>query len=56
MKDFFSDLSESLSSNRYERTVVFSGKVNRFDGNIIQCDGFPAHVGTLCRVQISGNE
>ena len=53
MKDFFSDLSENLSKRIYEKTIIFSGKVNRFDGNIIQCDGFPAHVGTLCKVQIS---
>lgn len=56
MKDFFSDLSENISNISYDKPVSFSGKVNRFDGNIIQCDGFPAHVGTLCKVHISQEE
>ena len=49
---FFSDLSENLSNRIYENNYFF-WQGNRFDGNIIQCDGFPAHVGTLCKVQIS---
>lgn len=53
MKDFFSELSEDISKIDYDKPVAFSGKVSRFDGNIIECDGFPAHVGTLCKVQIS---
>ena len=53
MKDFFSELSKDIDHMRYHKPVTFSGKVNRFDGNIIQCDGFPAHVGTLCTVKIS---
>jgi flagellum-specific ATP synthase len=55
MKDFFSDLSEDISEIGFDRPVAFSGKVNRFDGNIIQCDGFPAHVGTLCKVRLEKN-
>jgi len=53
MKDFFSELAEDINKIGFEKPVAFSGKVNRFDGNIIQCDGFPAHVGTLCTVQVS---
>ncbi len=53
MKDFFTELSEDIAQIRYIKPIAFSGKVNRFDGNIIQCDGFPAHVGTLCKVQVS---
>ena len=53
MKDFFTELSHDISQIGYDKPVAFSGKVNQFDGNIIQCDGFPAHVGTLCKVQIS---
>ena len=52
MRDFFSELSHDISQIGYDEPVAFSGKVNQFDGNIIQCDGFPAHVGTLCKVQI----
>ena len=33
-----------------------SGRVSRFDGQIIECDGFPATIGTLCEVdtQVGG--
>ena len=55
MKDFFSELSKDINQIEYGKPISFSGKVNRFDGNIIQCDGFPAHVGTLCKVQVSQN-
>ena len=29
---------------------VYSGRVHRFDGHMIECDGFPATIGTLCLV------
>ena len=29
---------------------VYSGRVHRFDGHMIECDGFPATIGTLCSV------
>ena len=29
----------------------YSGRVSRFDGHMIECDGFPATIGTLCQIQ-----
>ena len=29
---------------------LYSGRVHRFDGHMIECDGFPATIGTLCSV------
>ena len=29
----------------------FFGRVSRFDGHIIECDGFPATIGTLCWIE-----
>ena len=29
----------------------FYGRVSRFDGHIIECDGFPATIGTLCLIE-----
>ena len=29
----------------------FSGRVSRFDGHMIECDGFPATIGTLCQIE-----
>ena len=56
MKDFFAELSKDITQVNFHKPISFSGKVSRFDGNIIQCDGFPAHVGTLCKVQISNTD
>lgn len=56
MKDFFSILKDDVTKIDYLKPPAFSGKVNRFDGNIIHCDGFPAHVGTLCKVQVSKSD
>ena len=33
-----------------ENVVSFSGRVSRFDGHMIECDGFPATIGTLCEI------
>jgi len=29
----------------------FAGHVHRYDGHIIECDGFPATIGTLCSIE-----
>ncbi len=33
-----------------ENVVSFSGRVSRFDGHMIECNGFPATIGTLCEI------
>ena len=30
--------------------ALLSGRVGRYDGNIVECDGFPATIGTLCEI------
>ena len=32
------------------RPYCVSGRVSRFDGQIIECDGFPATIGTCARL------
>ena len=34
---------------------LYSGRVHRFDGHMIECDGFPATIGTLCSVATQEN-
>ena len=34
----------------------FSGRVSRFDGHMIECDGFPAIIGTLCHIETQEGE
>jgi flagellum-specific ATP synthase len=33
-----------------EKTVSISGRVNRYDGQMAECDGFPATIGSLCQI------
>ena len=42
-----SDLAELPNQHR----VATSGRVTRFDGQILECDGFPVLVGTVCQVE-----
>lgn len=56
MTHFFSNLLNDIKKIDFENPIEFSGKVNKFDGQIIQCDGFPAHVGTLCKVHVNNDE
>lgn len=56
MTHFFSSLLSDIKKIDFGNPIQFSGKVNKFDGQIIQCDGFPAHVGTLCKVHVSDDE
>ena len=44
-------LKEKISNIKLEKTLVSSGKVKKFDGNIIYCDPFPAPIGSLCVIK-----
>jgi flagellum-specific ATP synthase len=33
--------------------IQLSGRVTRFDGQVIECDGFPVSVGAICHVHLS---
>ena len=50
------NLSERVSRIDLQRPVELSGKVNRYDGNMLQCDGFPATIGALCAVETENDE
>lgn len=34
--------------------IMLTGRVGRYDGNILSCDGFPTTIGALCRVETEG--
>ncbi len=44
-------LKEKINNIKLEKTLVSSGKVKKFDGNIIYCDPFPAPIGSLCVIK-----
>ena len=56
MSKLMSTLSEDLESLTLRKPVLLSGRVSRFDGSMIYCDGFPAGIGALCHVETDGKE
>ena len=50
MNRFIQSTITKLNSIETIRKPIYSGRVSRYDGNTIECDGFPATIGTLCRV------
>ena len=56
MSKLMSTLSEDLQSLTLRKPVMLSGRVSRFDGSMIYCDGFPAGIGALCHVETDGGK
>jgi len=44
---------QSIASLGQPLPLIASGLVTRFDGQIIECDGFPVSVGSICHVHLS---
>ena len=58
MNDFTNELLRDLDRRlQPSKNVQMSGKVVKFDGLTAHCDGFPASVGSICKIEIgAGNE
>ena len=54
MQNVLQLLEADIDSLDLSRPFSVSGRVSRFDGQIIECDGFPATIGTLCEVATAG--
>ena len=50
MNRFINKTIQNVANVKGTRTKIYSGKVSRYDGNTIECSGFPATIGTLCKV------
>ena len=50
MAQVLSTLADEIQGLAIVRPTSVSGRVSRFDGHIIECDGFPATIGTLCEI------
>ena len=48
---FEAKIIETISQIKRQKTIISSGRVNRFDGNVLYCDPFPAPIGSLCIVK-----
>ena len=54
MQNVLQMLEADIDGLGLTRPHGLSGRVSRFDGQIIECDGFPATIGTLCEVDTQG--
>ena len=43
-----------LNAVRLDQPIGLYGHVSRYDGQIIECDGFPANIGSICEVETDG--
>ena len=48
-------LSKSVVSINTNKPVSISGRVSRYDGQMVECDGFPATIGSLCEIDTETN-
>ena len=46
-------LIETIDSITLSGKVTTSGRVNKYDGHFLECDGFPANLGSICSVETS---
>ena len=49
-------LKSDIDTLELSKPIQLSGRVSRFDGHIIECDGFPATIGTICQVNTENGE
>ena len=45
-----------VRSTNLEKNFQISGRVSKFDGVMISCDGFPANIGTLCSIETDNGQ
>ena len=48
---FEAKIIENISQIKRNKIIISSGRVNRFDGNVLYCDPFPAPIGSLCIIK-----
>ena len=56
MSALIQQLASDIDALDFDKPIRLSGCVSRFDGHIIECDGFPATIGTLCHVDTRKGE
>ena len=44
-------LTRSIGQVAADKPVSISGKVSKYDGQMVECDGFPATIGSLCQIE-----
>ena len=56
MEQLLKAIDEKLLSFNLDEKLRVSGRVSKFDGVMISCDGFPANIGTLCSIETDNSQ
>ena len=56
MIDLTGKLLGDISTVGGSRNTALSGHVSRFDGLVLECDGFPVSVGSVCDVETASGD
>ena len=56
MPDLSNALIADIEHAARSRQLSMFGHVSRFDGQMIECGGFPANIGSLCHVETDDDE
>ena len=46
-------LTKAIDSINLSGKLTTSGRVHKYDGHFLECDGFPANLGSICSVTTS---
>ena len=46
-------LTQAIDSINLSGKLTTSGRVHKYDGHFLECDGFPANLGSICSVATS---
>ena len=44
-------IQHNIQNYKTNDDVIYKGKISKFDGKIIECDGFPVPIGTICKIE-----
>ncbi len=44
-------INKNIEKSYVRKDIFYKGKVSKFDGKIIECDGFPCPIGTICKIE-----
>ena len=56
MEQLLKAIDDKLLSFDIDERLRVSGRVSKFDGVMISCDGFPANIGTLCSIETNNGQ
>ena len=56
MEQLLKAIDDKLLSFDIDERLRVSGRVSKFDGVMISCDGFPANIGTLCSIETDNGQ